>query len=804
MEFTKELRLAVRSLVRRPGFTVVAALTLALGIGATTAIFSVVNAVLLRPLPYAHAERIVGLWERSTDGPREVVRGQVSTVDFADWKAAAPSFEAMAQYRNANITLVDDDGAEMVPGGEVSTDFFRVFGARPILGREFSEAETRYRGPSVAIVGHGFWQERLGGITDVVGSTLRLQGATYEIVGVAPEGFDYPNGARIWVPAQNDDEGCGRGCQLFAGVGLLRADATPERARAELETVASRLAEEYPESNTNVTADVAPLRAILVGDAKTGLAFVSVAVLMVLLIACANVANLLLVRGGSRRTEVAVRSVLGANRGRLLAQFLTESALLSLLGAAAGVILAMWGVEWLRDAAASDIPRSGDIALDLSAIGFAVLLTAVTTAIFGLAPALHLSRQPFASSLREGRRGGTGAQRGRSWILGAEVALSVALVLAAGLMLRSLARMRAVDPGFDPADVALFGFNLPDASYPEPSDAVRFNDAVLEKLRAMPGVEAAGFAVGVPWTHQRISGSFSRPDLPEPEPGEEPGASHHAVAPGYFATLGIPIVRGRGFEASDVEGSIPVAVISQRAADRYWPGEDPIGMTVDLDVSVGYPDSLPRTIVGIAGDVRTQSLTENVFPEIYVPEAQAGASFGRFVVRSSRPAEQVLREAREALASVDPQIPMVRAGTMQQLWEAETARQTFLLLLLSLFAALALTLASVGIYGVVAYVVANRRREIGVRMALGARARQVVQLVVWQGLRPASLGALAGLAGALAARRAIAGLLYEVQPDDPLTLAAVAVVFLAVVAIASAVPARAATRIPPASALNAE
>ncbi len=804
MEFLKELRLAARSLTRRPGFTFVAATTLALGIGATTAIFSVVNAVLLRPLPYAHAERIMGLWERVKDEPREVIRGQVAVPNFEDWKAASPSFEAMAQYRNANITLVGDDGAEMVPGGQVSTDFFRVFGARPVTGREFTAEETRYQGPHVAIVSHGFWQERMGGRSDVLGSTLRLQGTTYEVVGVAPEGFDYPNGARIWLPIQNDNEGCGRGCQLYAAVGLLRAGATEERAHAELETVASRIETEYPQSNAKVTADMAPLQEILVGDAATGLVFVSVAVLMVLLIACANVANLLLVRGGARRTEVAVRSVLGANRGRLLGQFLIESAMLSLLGAAVGVILAMWGVEWLRGAAANNIPRAGDISLNLSAIGFAVLLTGVTTAIFGLAPALHLSRLPFAASLRDSGRGTTGAQRGRSWILGAEVALSVALLLAAGLMLRSLARMRAVDPGFDHDDVALFSFNLPDAAYPEPEDAVQFNDAVLDRLRAMPGVQAAGFAVGVPWSRYRVSGSFSRPDLPDPEPGEEPGASHHAVSASYFEALGIPILRGRGFEPSDVAGSIPVAVISQRAAERYWPGEDALGKTVDLGVSVGFPDTLPRTIVGIAGDVRTSSLTEDVVPEIYVPEAQAGASFGTFVVRSSRPAEQILREAHDALAAVDPQIPLVRPGTMQELWEGETARSTFFLLLLSLFAGLAVTLATVGIYGVVAYVVATRKREIGVRMALGARAQQVVQLVVWQGLRPAGLGALVGLAGALAARRAIAGLLYEVRPGDPLTLAAVAAVFVAVVAVACAVPARAATRIPPASALNAE
>jgi predicted permease len=804
MEFLKELKLATRSLLRRPGFTLVAGTTLALGIGATTAIYSVVNSVLLRPLPYPDADRIVGLWERSTDEPREVIRGQASRLDFRDWQAEATSFEAMAQYRNANVTLSGDDGAELVPGAEATDGFFAVFGATPVLGREFTPEEGRFRGPRVAILGYGFWQERLGGRTDVIGSTLRLEGGTYEVVGIAPEGFDYPNGARIWLPVQNDDEGCGRGCQLFAGVGRLRAGATEERARPELETVAARIEREYPDSNARVTADLAALQEILVGDARTGLFVVFGAVVMVLLIACANVANLLLVRGGLRRTEVAVRSVLGANRGRLIAQFLLESALLSVLGAGVGIILSMWGVEALRDAAASNLPRAGDIRLDLSTVGFAASLALVTTIVFGLFPALHLSSMSFAGSLRAGGRGSTGAQRGRSWILGTEVALSVALLLGAGLMVRSLARMRAIDPGFDPADVVHFSYSLPDAAYPDPADAVRFNDALLERLRAIPGVEAVGFGIGIPWGRTRIYGSFNRPDQPDPEPGEDPTASYHAIDPGYLEALRIPVLRGRGFELGDVSGSIPVALISQRAAERYWPGEDPVGKTLDLGVSVGFPDTLPRTIVGLVADVRTESLTEGVRPEVYVPEAQAGGSFGAAVLRSSRPADQVLREARDALAAVDGLVPMVRPGTMTELWAAETARHTFLLLLLSLFAALAVTLATVGIYGVVAYVVATRTREIGVRMALGARGKQVVSLVVWQGLRPSLLGAAAGIGGALAGQKAISGLLFQVEPNDPATLAGVAAVFVAVVALACAVPARAATRIPPATALNTE
>ena len=800
-----DLRYAFRSLLRQPGFTLVAIITLALGTGATTAIFSVVDAILLRPLPYPDSERIVALWQGSPKDPPEQLGGQVSTPNFTDWRAGTTSFEAMALYRRFNVTLASEDGAELIPGAEVTPEFFRVFAASPVRGRTFTDEETRFRGPKSTIISHGFWQERLGGRADVIGNTLQLEGATYEIVGVVPDGFDYPNGARIWLPVQNDDAGCGRGCVLFAGVGLLRSDATLARARAELDAVSTRLQREFPDENVDETAELAPLRDVVVGSVELALLVVFAAVGMVLLIACANVANLLLVRGAARQREMAVRAALGAGRTRLMRQMVTESAVLAIAGMALGIILAIWGVAALRGIAPDTLPRTAGIVIDGRALAFSALVASMTVALFGLFPALQVSRTAFVDTLRQGGRGATSArQRMRAAILTIEVALSVLLLLGAGLMLRSLLRIYAVDPGFDTNDVAHFSVTLPDARYSDPTQAVQFVERVRNELAALPGVENAAFIVGMPLGRTQIFGSFARADRPEPAPGETPNASYRVIDEHYLATLRIPVLAGRSFLPSDRHDSAPVALIDQLSADRYFPGEDPLGRQIDVHVSVGHEDTLPRTIVGVVGTVHARSLTQQPEPAVYVPQSQAGSGFGAFVIRSRLDGDGVLRVAREVVRAVDAQIPLARPGTMAELIAADAAQRTFYLLLLSAFATLAMALAAVGIYGVVAFVVAQRTREIGVRIALGARAREVVALVVLQGLKPALLGAIIGIAAGFAARRVLARLLYQTAPQDALTLLGVTGVLLAVVAIACTIPARRATRIPPAAALRAE
>ena len=801
----QDLRYAVRSLLRRPGFALVATLTLALGIGATTAIFSVVNSVLLEPLPFANSERIVTLWQRNKDEPRVAQLGMVPTLDFADWRVGSSSFEAMAQYRSSNFTLFGEDGAELVPGGQVTPEFFRVFGNEPVLGRTFTEDEARYQGPRVAIISHGFWQERLGGVPDVLGSTLQLQGTTYQIVGVAPERFEFPSGARIWLPVQSNPESCGRGCVQYSAVALLHARVPVERARAEIVGIAERLERDYPNANAGVTGDVATLHEVMIGDVRQALFVVFGAVFMVLLIACANVANLMLVRGTARSTELAVRAVLGAGRGRLLSQLVTESAVIAVIGTVVGVVLASWGVDVLRDIAPASFPRTAEMGLDARALLFAALIAGITIALFGLAPALQMSRAPFAQTLREGGRGATGGRhRTRALILGVEVALSVMLLLGAGLMLRSLARMRSVDPGFSSAGVTHFRFSLPSARYPDPAQSVRFVESMQERLAAVPGVENAGFIMGLPMSRLNVFGGFTRTDQPPPGTGLGPTASYRSIDPNYIAALRVPLVSGRNFLSSDRVGTQPVVIIDEALARRYFRGEDPVGKQIDVQVSTGYPDTLPRTIVGVIGSVHARSLTEEPEPALYVPDTQAGAGFGHFVIRSTRGTAEVLRAAREALGAVDAQVPMIRPGSMDELLADDRSRHTFYLLLLGMFALLAVTLAAVGMYGVVAFAVAQRTREIGVRMALGARAREVISLVVWQGLHPALVGAAIGLAGALAAGRILSGLLFQVAPRDPLTLLGVTVVLLGVVALACSIPARRATRIPPAIALRSE
>jgi putative ABC transport system permease protein len=799
-----DARYAIRSLAKRPAFSLVAVATLALGIGATTAIYSVVNAVLLRPLPYASSERIVVIREHLMGEPVASAVGFISTPNFDDVGSASTSFEAMAQYRSANITLAGGAAAELHTGAEVGADFFRVFSAEPMVGRAFTAEEARLGGPKVAVVSHGFWLERMGGDAGAIGSTLQLQGTTAEVVGVAPPGFDFPNGARIWLPIQYAEDRCGRGCQQFAGLGLLRTEVSPERARTEVTAIADRLRAEYPTQNAGTTLLLDTLHDVTVGDVRTALYVVTAAVVMLLLIACANVANLLLVRGTTRREEMAVRAVLGAGRGRLATQLITESALLATCGAIAGVLIAVWGVEVLRDIAPDTLPRVDEIALDGTAVLFAILVSATTVAIFGIAPALQLSAAPFAQTLREAGRGGTGGRhKSRSLILAVEVALSVCLLLGAGLMLRSLVRMNRVEPGFTADGVTQFRIGLPGASY-DPARGVAFIERARTELAALPGVEEVGFAVGLPLSGLHIYGGFERTDRPEPAPGEGPTATYGAFDPGYLPAMRIELLAGRNFAAGDRAGSQPVAIVNRTLADRYFPGEDPIGRQIELKVSVGFAEGTPRTIVGVIEDVHAQSLTIVPEPTMYVPEAQAGARFGHFVVRSTRPPEEIVRAAREVVTRLDAQVPLVRPGAMSELLAADTARHEFYLTLIGLFAAVALTLSAVGMYGVVAFVVEQRTREIGLRMALGARARQIVSLVVWQGLRPTLLGAAAGVVGALAAGRVLAGLLFEVSTADPLTLVGVTAVLLGVVALACTLPARRAARVPPGIALRAE
>ncbi len=796
-----DIRVSIRALLNRPGFTLVAVATLALGLGATTALFSVVYGVLLRPLPYPDSGRIVSIWQTARNNPGPNPDGSVSHLNFLDWKAAAASLESAAVFSSATFIVSDVNDAEVVPGGVVSPEFFTVFGANPIKGRAFTREEDVANGPRVAIVSYGFWQERLGGRADVIGSSIELSSRRYEIVGVAPAGFGFPRDARIWTPIQTDDAACGRGCVFLNTVARLKPGVSVASARLEMQAIAGRLEKAFPTADTNTTIGLLSLQDEMVGDVRPALLMLLGAVAMVLLIACANVANLLLVRGAARQGEIAVRAALGAGRIRLLRFLLAESFVLAVVGAGVGLLTAWWGVDALKRLAPATIPRLADVRFDALTFLFAMATATITALLFGLGPSVQVIGVPLGSLLgARGQTAGRHTRWSRTGLLVAEVALSFMLLVGAGLLVRSMMRLQQIDPGFKSDGLTIFTIALPSARYADAADVVRAYDQIGEGLAVAPGVRTVARISGLPLGLSENVQEFTRIDRPAPAPGAAPNALYRVVDAPYFQAMGIPIVSGRSFSADDREGNPLVLIISRSMADRFWPGENPIGRRVTLSTA----NKTPRTIVGIAADVRSSSLSEPPQPEMYVPHAQAGTRAMTFVVRSTLPAAEVLSESREAIRRFDPKLPLIRPGTESALVAREMARPQFYLVLLALFAGVAVALAAVGIYGVVAYTVAQRTREIGVRLALGAEPSEVVRLIMWDGLRPAALGLVVGAAGAFAAGQVIARFLYQVQPRDPLTMVFVVATVVGVVIVACFIPSRRAARIPPAVALRME
>ncbi len=794
----QDLKVAVRSLARQRTFSLVAILTLALGVGATTAIFSVVYGILLKPLPYAASHRLVAFGQTAKSAPEEPVGGSTSHVNFLDWKRQSQTIPQMALYSGGRAVISHAGEADIVRIGSVTPGFFEVFRATPIMGRDFTDEENLPAGPRAVIVSYGFWQERLGGRPDVLAQSVEISGLPWPIVGVAPRGFDFPAAARLWTPVRNNDAQCGRGCVYLNGIGRLADGASVQAAQLEMAAIAGALEREYPSFNTDVTVMVQSLHDRTVGNVRLALFVLLGAVAMVLLIACANVANLVLVRGASRQNEVAVRSALGAGRRGLMSYLLTENLVLAVAGGAFGVVLALWGIVALKAAAPPNLPRLDDVTFDLATFVFALAIVGATTMLFGLGPSLQLSGVALLQSL--GQRGAVGAGRSRwtrSALLVVEVGLSLVLLLGAGLLLRSLTALQDTNLGFDPADATVFMVSLPPARYPAPQ-VIATHDRLDEQFRGLAGVTAVARISGLPLGPGENVLNFTRLDQPPPEPGREPVALYRVVDPEYFETLRIPVLAGRVVEPGDREGAPRAVVISRRMADVFWPGEDPVGRPIQIS------DQEPATVVGVVANVRSQAVARQADPEMYVPHAQTNLRTITYVVKGSVDTPQVLAAAREVVRRLDSRLPLISPGSMTALVDEQLARPRFYLLLLSLFAVLAVVLAAVGVYGVVAYVVTQRTREIGLRMALGARPREVIGLMLWQGLRPAALGMVLGLAMAVAAGQVMRGLLYEVAPHDPATLVGVSLVLLAVVVIACGIPARRASAVAPAEALRAE
>ena len=796
----QDLRVAFRTLKKSPGFVLVIVFTLALGIGANTALFSILDGVLLRPLPYPHPDRLVMVWEdwSKRAGPE---REWTNPATFYDWRDQGKSFESMAAVNNWGPTLTGQGEPEQLMGAVVTRDMLSTLGVRPALGRDFRPDEDAPGAERVALLSHGLWQRRFGGSSAILGQSLSLSGVPFTVIGVMPEPFRFPvvPGAEIWSPMRAAREG--RGNAVIRVVGRLKPGVSLERARSEMGVVARRIAAQYPDTNTGIGASVVPLRENFAGEARRPLLVLFAAVGFVLLIACANVANLLLSRATGRHREMAIRRALGASRGRIVRQLLTESLVIGGLGGAAGLAFALWGIDLLRSGLPEGFNAFFDTSPDLRVLGFAFLLSLLTSFVFGLAPALQAANPALAASMREGSLAvGETRSRARNTLVVAEVALSLMLLVGAGLLLKSFSTLLRTDPGLNPESLLSVTPSLPASRYADPAQVVAFYSRLLERMAAAPGVSKVGVISNLPFSGSNTDTSFRIEGRPEPPPDRRPGAWYNSISPGYLPAAQIRLVRGRNFAAGDTAESTPVVLINESLARAYWPQADPIGKRLGNRTQKGMEW---REIVGIVANVRTFSLERDEPPAFYFPFAQIPSRAASIVARvrgdsaaTASTLRAMVREADANLAvSVDP---------VERILSETLAPRRWTLLLLASFAALAVVLAAVGIYGVMSYAVTRRTQEIGIRMALGARQLQILHLVLSQGLRLAAAGTAIGLGLALALTRWMESLLYQVSATDPLTFAGIAVLMLAVAAAACYLPARRASRVDPMIALRYE
>lgn len=798
--FRQDIRYALRSLRRTPGFAVVACLTLALGFGANTAMFSVIQAVLLRPLPYLEPERLVMVWEHNL--PRHRERNVVSPSNYLRWKERATSFTDLAMYTWSSTVFTGGDAPERVSGRSVTTNLFSVLGAQPGLGRLFTPEEGVQGGPEVVLLSHGLWQRRFGRDSAIVGRQVAIAGGTATIVGVMPAGFRPLGTEEYWEPftiGAETREPRGRYAMVL---GRLKPGVSPERAGAEMMTIARGLESEFPEFDTGWSTNVVPLTEQVVGGARQMLLVLFGAVALVLLIACANVANLTLVRATGRARETAVRVALGAPRGRLVRQWLLESLLVAGVGGAAGLLLALWGVDLLKALAPSDVPRLAEIRMDGTVLGATALVVVIVGALAGLPAALGMGARRAALSEATTRTTAGGvAARWRQGLVVIQLALALMLLAGAGLMIRSLGRLLAVNPGFDPASVLTVELSLPSALYEEDARRTAFFDQVLDQVRALPGVATAGVVSALPLTGLASATTFSVVGRPAPAPGQAPVADIRSADDGYFPALGIPLRRGRLPAMSDAAASPPVVFINETMARQLWPDGDPIGARVK--VNMDDPEAEPE-IAGVVGDVRHDGLDGAIRPMIYYPRAQSPSGYMVLVVRTAGDMAALTAAIRSVVRGLDPALPIGDIATMEEHVRQSVADRRYPMFLLGLFGALAVSLAAIGLYGVVAHGVGLRTREFGVRIALGATPRDMTRLVLSGAAALALGGVVLGTAGALLSTRVLTHLLYDIAPSDPGTLAAVAALLSVVVVLAAWLPARRAARVDPMTALRAE
>ena len=796
----QDLRYAVRMLLKSPSFAIVAIVTLALGIGANTAIFTVVNALLIRPLPYGAADRLVMVWQdlRARGGPADE---WATPGNYADWRRDTGIFDQVAVISGWRPTMTGGAEPEPVPGEQVSHEYFGVLGVAPALGRGFSPDDDVPNARRVAIIGQGLWTRRFGADPAAVGRIVTLSGEPHEIIGVLPDRFRpiISAKAEIWRPLRLNTASPNRGAVILRSVARLREGVTLAAAQSAATALAQRLEATHPEYNEKTGIYLTLLHDRVVGDIRPGLLALLGAVAFVLLIACANIANLLLSRGSARGREIGVRMALGAARGRIVRQLLTESLLLAVIGGALGVLLGVWAVDALVALAPSNAPRVDEVGLDATVFAFAAVLTLGTGVLFGFAPALQSSRGGVTHSLKDGGRGSAGASGHtlRRALIAAEIALALVLLTGGGLLLQTFVRLQSADLGFDPTNVLVGSVNPPRTAYDTAAKHLAFYDQVLEKASALPGVRKAALASVLPLSGDSDM-NFSIEGRPAPRsPSETPVTWYRLVSASYFETMGMPIGRGHSFAERE---PTPSVVVNETMARTFFPGEDPIGRRVRF----GGPEEPWFTIVGIAADAKVRGAREAARVETFIPYWQRTEPGMNIILKAeSRPA-QLAAPLRQAVYSIDPNVPVAGVAPLSDLVNDSIDQPRFFATLAGAFAALALILAGIGIYGVMAYAVLQRTTEIGVRMALGATPSEVFRLVIGDGLRLAAIGIVVGGCASLLLAQWLTTLLFGVRPGDPVTLAATAGVLLFVSAFASFIPARRATRVDPMVALRAE
>jgi putative ABC transport system permease protein len=810
----QELKYALRTLLKRPTFSLITIFVLALGIGANTAIFSVVNAVLLRPLPFDQPDRLVQIWHvppaKSFPGMKKFA---VSPANFLDWKRQDSSIEAMAAYHGGVFTLTGSGEPQRVPGPEVGPEFFQVLKAKPLMGRTFTDDDGKSEAQHVVVISEGFWRTNLGGNPNVLGQTLRLNEQQYTIIGVMPNSFGYPMytpAPQVWACLQWDaKERAVRGNHNYVAFGRLKPGVSLQQAQSELSTIASRLEKEYPADDAGWGALIVPLRDELVGDVRPALLILLGAVAFVLLIACANVANLVLAMTLARRKELAIRTALGAKRSQLIGQVLTETVFLAIAGGALGLIFAKGGVHLIVNFLSDEMPRVGDMGLDGPVLVFTLGVSLLTGLLAGIVPAWRYAKADVNEALKQGLgRGGAdcGGKGTRTVLVIAEVALSLMLLVGAGLLIRTFYHLQSIDPGFDSHNVLTSSVRLPKTKYEKKDQQRAFHQQALDRSRVLPGAESVATIDSLP-----LQGGSTQPIMIEGRPvvqmADQPEVPVREVSPDYFKTMHIPVLRGRGIAVSDTAASTPVIVISQSIAKEFFANEDPIGKHMSLELTDKYLEipTTQREIVGIVGDVKIEGLdSDRSMAAVYQPYEQVPSRYMTLTMRTGNNPVSAIAALTAAIHSIDPSQTLTDTMTMDEVVATSLAQRRFTMMLLVAFSGLALVLAAVGIYSVLSYAVRRRVKEIGIRMALGAQVRDVVQMVVSDGMKPALVGVVIGFAGALGLGQLLASIVYGVSSRDALTLASVSVLLLTVALLASIVPAYRAAQVEPIRTLRDE